>query len=104
MMEDEAIYLQVFVEIGNKGNNLTQPEWSRYCSEVEMIMLFLNNEIYGEFFSLPNAPKQIANFHFSLDSALMPNLEEQLRKACMDFQQDGVSLTIGDTKLIQPFK
>lgn len=95
-------YLSIFVTIGNSDNKLTQQEWSDFCGGVDECVRAFAQEMFGEFYAVPNAPWQNACWSFSVDASVTLAMQTNLRALASDFEQDSILWTVGELTFLKP--
>lgn len=95
--------MNVYVSIGNSDDKLTQAEWAEFIEETRDLLLSEAKACHGEWYSLPTAPWQNANWVIEVGGSQVVNrLRKRLYAHAVRFRQDSIALTVGLTRFIGP--
>lgn len=93
---------QVYVSIGNSDNKLTQKEWAQFCEELIDVLGDYEERVYGQWYSLPNAPWQNMVASIEIADEFLDQLRDALRPLAEEYHQDSIALQAGTAEFIQP--
>jgi hypothetical protein len=94
--------MAIFVEIGNSDDKLAQEDWSRYVTEVQLLIDRAAGNIYSTCFSLPSAPWQNAVWHFKLSrERIVPQFKDELTRIGKRYFQESIAFTNGETEFLE---
>jgi hypothetical protein len=85
------------IQIGNSDNKLTQEEWSDFIDEVNYIIYDMQLYFVGG--SNNSSPYQ--NYCWVIGGELPITRMEELRDCALEFKQDSIAVTIGETTLLE---
>jgi hypothetical protein len=83
--------ITVYVSIGNSDDKLGQREWSDFVSDVNVAVCRYAAQVYGWWFSAPDAPWQNGVMAFLLDRECEDDLRSRLAVAREKFRQDSIA-------------
>lgn len=92
--------VNLFIEIGNSDDKLTQREWSRFIAAVDSVIDSYSTRVFGRWFSSPESIYQNACFHFEVSGRVFNAMEEKLGVIAKRFNQSSIALTQGDTVFV----
>ena len=84
-------HVTVYVSIGNSDDKLTQQQWAAFVSDFGICMRLHASEIYGEWYSLPDAPYQNACMAVAVNPQVVDALRDQLTQIRKHFNQDSIA-------------
>lgn len=93
---------QVYVSIGNSDNKLTQQEWSEFCDDLIDVLGDYEERVYGQWYSLPNAPWQNMVASIEIADDLLDQLRAALRPLAEEYHQDSIALQAGTAEFVRP--
>lgn len=108
---DVEYFDAIYVSIGNSDNELTQREWSSFCDEVlQVVKDYRPYDIYGVWFSLPDARHQNACVAFSRATKLRQQtygiayatLKSSLDKLAVKYRQTSIAVVAGKAEFVGP--
>jgi hypothetical protein len=88
---DGITTMTVHVSIGNSDNKLTQQEWSQFVTRTSAVVDRFAVQLYGWYFSLPDAPWQNAMCQVLVKINDLPDMRAQLTELRRQFKQDSVA-------------
>lgn len=91
---------QVYVSIGNSDDKLTQKEWAEFCDDLVGVLDDFAERIYGQWYSLPNAPYQNMVASIEVVDDLLDTLRHDLAPLAAEYRQDEIALMPGVTEFI----
>lgn len=83
--------ITVYASIGNSDDKLSQREWSNFVAELAFIVDSYADEVYGWWFSKPDAPWQNAVVAFLLDTRKTDHVRARMSKLRAAYRQDSVA-------------
>jgi hypothetical protein len=90
----------VYVTIGNSDDKLTQQQWAFFCAEVNQRVRTLALEVYGAWYSLPNADFRNACWGMLLDEESFIKLQQDLALSCRAWEQESIAFAVARVKFI----
>lgn len=96
--------MNIFVEIGNSDDGLSQEAWARFAFQVHCQIQAMASRLYTVAYSLPNSKWQNACWHFELDAIKILKLKEKLQDIAYKFRQDSIAWTEGKTEFLEAQK
>lgn len=95
MSEQQPDMVTVYVGIGNSDDKLTQVEWSTFVDALRAVATtYRTGAIIGEWFSLPDARYQNAEFAWAMLRANLDLLRADLTELRTITRQDSIALAI----------
>jgi hypothetical protein len=96
--------MNVLISIGNSDDKLTQAEWSRFVKEVRNLIAERGYFVtHGEWFSLPDAQWQNANWCLQpAPGAPLDSVKANLRQVARIYGQDSIAWTQGEVEFLSP--
>lgn len=85
-----GVGVSVYVSIGNSDNHLTQAEWGQFTWDVKRLIQTHAEDIFGEWYSLPNSEWQNACWCFIPEGSSVDDLRRQLGHVCRRYRQDSI--------------
>jgi hypothetical protein len=83
--------ITVYASIGNSDDKLSQREWSEFVREMEHIVGRHASQVYGWWFSMPDAPWQNAVVAFLLDTHKADQVRAEMSKLRAAYRQDSIA-------------
>lgn len=88
---DGVTDITVYVSIGNSDDKLGQGEWCEFISELNYAVSIHAREVYGQWFSVPDAPFQNMVTAFRLHVDEIGPLRAKLAALRGRYQQDSIA-------------
>jgi hypothetical protein len=93
---------QVYVSIGNSDDKLGQAQWAQFCEDLLSILDDFADRVYGQWYSLPNAPYQNMVASIEVVDDLLDTLRHDLQPLTEEYRQDEIALQAGTAEFITP--
>lgn len=94
--------ITVYVSIGNSDDKLTQAEWAKFCSRVDVIVTGSAWAVHGRWHSLPNSRWQNACWCIVIEESLVSQVTADLEVAARRYDQESITWAPAEVTFIQP--
>lgn len=81
----------VYVSVGNSDDRLSQLEWAAFLRDVVIAIRRVARQVYGEWYSAPDAPFQNACVGFALHGSEVLPLQGELASLRTNYRQDSLA-------------
>lgn len=80
----------VYVSIGNSDDKLSQQQWSQFCLRLSTEVRQLVDDVFGEWYSAPDAPYQNMCMGFMVAMHRVESMKAALERMRVEFGQDSI--------------